>query len=171
VRFANKFPNALFISVHFNSGGAGTGLETYTLAPRGVPSMMADGPRVSDLQECKGNCRDAENMALATATHAALVVRSKMYDRGIKRARFVVIRDVRIPGVLIEGGFQSNVSDAKLIATPDYRHKMAASIYQAVQNYRRAVAPVTETKLARTMEETRSASEAAAAAQVEISTN
>jgi N-acetylmuramoyl-L-alanine amidase len=51
VRFANQFPNALFISVHFNSGGAGTGLETYTLAPRGVPSMMADGPRVSDLQE------------------------------------------------------------------------------------------------------------------------
>jgi N-acetylmuramoyl-L-alanine amidase len=41
-RTANRQKNALFISVHFNSGGAGTGLETYTLAPRGVPSMMAD---------------------------------------------------------------------------------------------------------------------------------
>jgi N-acetylmuramoyl-L-alanine amidase len=141
VRYANQFENALFISIHFNSGGAGTGLETYTLAPRGVPSMMADGPRISDLDNCPGNIRDAENMALATATHAALVVRSKMYDRGIKRARFVVIRDLTIPGVLIEGGFLSNSYDAKLIASPEYRQQMASCILQAVQNYRRALAP------------------------------
>lgn len=140
-RFANRFPNALFISVHFNSGGAGTGLETFTLAPRGVPSMAADGPRLSDLDPCAGNVRDAENMALATAMHAALVVRSKMYDRGIKRARFVVIRDITIPGVLIEGGFLSNSFDAKLVASPDYRQQMASCITQAVQNYRRALAP------------------------------
>jgi len=153
VRFANRFPNALFISIHFNSGGAGTGLETYTLAPRGVPSMMADGPRISDLQECPGNSRDAENMALATATHASLEVHLKafdrgMYDRGIKRARFVVIRDITIPGVLVEGGFLSNSYDARLIATPEYRAGMAASIFQAVQTYRRAVGPST-TQLAR----------------------
>ncbi len=141
VRFANKFDNALFISIHFNSGGAGTGLETYTLAPRGVPSMMADGPRISDLEACAGNAHDAENMALATATHAALVVRSKMYDRGIKRARFVVIRDLTIPGVLIEGGFLSNTYDAKLIATAEYRQQMASCVLQAVSNYRRAVGP------------------------------
>lgn len=140
-RTANRYDNALFISVHFNSGGAGTGLETYTLAPRGVPSMMADGPRISDLDQCPGNARDAENMALATATHAALVVKSRMYDRGIKRARFVVIRDITVPGVLIEGGFLSNSYDAKLIATPEYRQQMASSIVQAVQNYRRAVTP------------------------------
>ena len=138
-RIANLYENALFVSVHFNSGGAGTGLETYTLAPRGVPSMMADGPRVADLNPCPGNVTDAENMALATATHASLVVKSRMYDRGIKRARFVVIRDITIPGVLIEGGFLSNNFDARLIATPEYRQQMATSILQAVQNYRRAV--------------------------------
>ena len=148
-RFANKFDNALFVSIHFNSGGAGTGLETYTLAPRGVPSMMADGPRISDLEPCPGNVRDAENMALATAMHAALVVRSKMYDRGIKRARFVVIRDITVPGVLIEGGFLSNSYDAKLIATPAYRQQMASCIVQAIGNYRRAVVPQSETVHAR----------------------
>ena len=139
VRIANQFSNALFISIHFNSGGAGTGLETYTLAPRGVPSMMADGPRISDFEQCAGNINDAENIALATATHAALVVRSRMFDRGIKRARFVVIRDITIPGVLIEGGFLSNDYDARLIATPAYRQQMASCILQAVQNYHRAV--------------------------------
>ncbi len=153
VRFANKFPNALFIAIHFNSGGNGTGLETYTLAPRGVPSMMADGPRVSDLQQCAGNARDAENMALATATHAALVVRSHMYDRGIKRARFVVIRDITIPGVLIEGGFLSNPADARYIAMPEYRQQMATSILQAVQNYRRAVGPAPAAQMAAKVKE------------------
>lgn len=141
VRIANRQKNALFISVHFNAGGAGTGVETYTLSPRGVPSMAADGPSITDLTPCAGHKNDAENMALATATHAALVVRSRLWDRGIKRARFVVIRDIEIPGVLIEGGFQTNVNDAKLIATPQYRQQMALSIYQAVQNYRRAVGP------------------------------
>lgn len=140
-RIANRHPNGLFVSVHFNSGGSGTGLETYTLAPRGVPSMMADGPRISDLDPCPGHACDAQNIALATAMHAALVVKSRLYDRGIKRARFVVIRDIQIPGVLIEGGFLSNTNDARLIATPAYRQTMAQCIFQAVQNYRRAVAP------------------------------
>jgi N-acetylmuramoyl-L-alanine amidase len=138
-RIANGYENAIFISVHFNSGGAGTGLETYTLAPRGVPSMMADGPSVSDLVQSAGNINDAQNMALATATHAAQVVRTKLYDRGIKRARFVVLRETTIPAVLLEGGFLSNSYDAKIIAMPEYRQQMAASIVTAVNNYRRAV--------------------------------
>ena len=139
VRIANAQKNALFISVHFNAGGAGTGLETYTLSPRGVPSMAADGPSITDLTPCPGHQNDAENIALATATHAAMVVRSRMWDRGIKRARFVVIRDITIPGVLVEGGFQTNVTDARLIAMPAYRQQMAASILQAVRNYQRSV--------------------------------
>ena len=139
VRIANAQKNALFISVHFNAGGAGTGLETYTLAPRGVPSMAADGPSITDFALCAGHQNDSENIALATATHAAMVVRSRMWDRGIKRARFVVIRDITIPGVLVEGGFQTNANDAKLIGTPQYRQQMAIALVQAVQNYRRAV--------------------------------
>jgi N-acetylmuramoyl-L-alanine amidase len=139
-RFANQYSNALFIAIHFNDGGRdATGIETYTLAPQGVPSMMADGPRVSDFTVCKGNARDAENMALACATHSAMIARSRLYDRGIKRARFVVIRDITIPGVLVEGGFLSNPYDSALIATPNYRSQLALCIAGAVINYRRAV--------------------------------
>jgi len=156
VRYANQFKNALFISIHFNSGSAAaTGLETYTLAPRGVPSMMADGPRISDLDPCAGHMNDAENMALATATHAAMVVRSRMFDRGIKRARFVVIRDITIPGVLVEGGFLSNIYDARLIATPAYRQQMASCVLQAVENYRRAVGSQAAAETARIYSEPR----------------
>ena len=139
---ASRFPNALFISIHFNSSGNdATGVETYTLAPRGVPSMATDGPALSDLLPCTGNQRDAENIALACATHATMVYNSSMFDRGIKRARFVVLRENATPGVLIEGGFLSNSSDARRIATPFYRQQLAGSILQAVQNYRNAVGP------------------------------
>ena len=139
---ASRLPNALFISIHFNASGNGaTGVETFTLAPRGVPSMAADGPALSDFVPCTGNVRDAENIALACATHATLVCNSAMFDRGIKRARFVVLRESATPGVLIEGGFLSNPSDARRIATPAYRQQMATSILQAVQNYRNAVGP------------------------------
>jgi N-acetylmuramoyl-L-alanine amidase len=139
-RYANAYKNAIFISIHFNAGGtAATGVETYTLAPQGVPSMAADGPRVTDYQRCAGNSRDAENMALATATHSALVAYSGMYDRGIKRARFVVIRDITIPGVLIEGGFVSSSVDSRKLGTTQYRQQMAHCIAVAVRNYRRAV--------------------------------
>ncbi len=172
---ANRYKSAIFISIHFNHGGMGTGVEAYTLAPRGVPSMMADGPSVSDYVDCKGNARDQENMALATASHAALVMRTRMADRGLKRARFVVIRDIDIPGVLIEGGFLSNPYDAKMIATPVYRQTLATSVLQAVENYRKAVGtqlpPVVESRAAQKKSEPKAASKPAPIEPPVVETN
>lgn len=141
VKIANRYPNAILVSIHFNSSTnrTATGLETFTLAPRGVPSMGADGPMPSDFVLYPGNNRDAENIALACASHSALVHQGKMFDRGIKRARFVVIRESRIPSVLIEGGFLSNPQDARRVSTPLYRQQIATAILQAAINYRRAV--------------------------------
>jgi N-acetylmuramoyl-L-alanine amidase len=140
VRIANLHPAALFVAIHFNSGDpAANGLETYTLAPRGVPSMAAQGPLLSDMVANPGNVRDAENMALACAMHASLIYHARLFDRGIKRARFVVIRDITIPGVLVEGGFLSNPGDAQLIATEQYRDQEAQCIAIAIRNYRNAV--------------------------------
>lgn len=138
---ANRYPNGIFVSVHFNKGstGAGTGIETYCLAPRGVPSMDAESVSYSDLRQYSGHRNDAENVALATACHASMLRRLRVFDRGIKRARFVVIRDVKIPGVLLEGGFVDNANDGRLIASPDYRQRMALAILDGVNAYRRAV--------------------------------
>jgi N-acetylmuramoyl-L-alanine amidase len=138
-RVANRLPRSLFVSVHFNSGANGTGVETYALSPRGVPSMASDGTRVSEIAIYPGNARDAENSALATATHAALVDCCGMVDRGVKRARFLVIREAVVPGVLVEAGFLSNAEDSRRIAAPWYRQQVAGAILQGVRNYRRAV--------------------------------
>jgi N-acetylmuramoyl-L-alanine amidase len=139
VRIANQNPNGLFISVHFNSSGKGTGLETYTLAPSGVPSYENDGPRASDKMTSPGNARDAENIALALTSHAGLVNDLRMYDRGIKRARFHVLREIQIPGVLVEGGFLSSGADARMIESAEYREKMALSLRSAVERYQTAL--------------------------------
>ncbi len=139
--FANRHPDGLFVSVHFNKSNTygGTGIETYALAPRGVPSMDEDSLRYSDFKINPGNACDAQNIAFAAAMHSALCRRLPLPDRGIKRARFVVIKNIRIPGVLIEGGFLSNASDARMIANGEFRQRMAQSILDAVQAYTRAV--------------------------------
>jgi len=138
--FANKHRNAVFVSVHFNkSKGGGTGLETYCLAPRGVPSMDEENLRYSDFVQYPGHQNDPENVALATAVHASLVRRLGLTDRGIKRARFVVIKNATLPAILIEGGFMSGKPDYQLIATPAYRQKMAECILEGINTYQAAV--------------------------------
>jgi N-acetylmuramoyl-L-alanine amidase len=134
--FANRFRDGIFVCIHYNAGSdSGTGIETYTLAPRFVPSTGDDSPTASCMIPCAGNVEDPENMALATAMHAALLSRLPMVDRGIKRARFCVLRLTTIPAVLIEGGFVSNVQEASRIATPAYRQAEAEAIALAIQNY------------------------------------
>jgi len=138
--FANKHTNAIMISVHFiKSNTGGTGLETYCLAPRGVPSMDEENLRYSDFVQYPGHARDPENVALATTVHAALVRNLGLTDRGIKRARFLVIKNLKLPGILVEGGFMSGAPDYQMIATPAYRQKMAQSILDGVNRYKQAV--------------------------------
>ena len=100
-----------------------------------MPSTGDDSPSASYLVPCAGNVEDPENMALATAMHAALLSRLPMVDRGIKRARFCVLRLCTIPGVLIEGGFVSNAQEAARIAQPAYRQAEAEAISLAIGNY------------------------------------
>ena len=138
---ANKFPNAVFVSVHFNKSTTvgGTGIETFALAPRGVPSMDEENLSYNDLKQYPGHARDPENIALATAMHSSMLRHMRLTDRGIKRARFVVIRDLQIPGVLLEGGFMNHPFDGRLIASSAYRDAFARAILEGVGRYRSAI--------------------------------
>jgi N-acetylmuramoyl-L-alanine amidase len=141
VDFANRFPNAVFISIHFNSSSGGAGVESYALAPAGVVSNASqEGHLVdSDNQKNDGNALDAQNMALAAAVHASVLSRISVFDRGVRHARFHVLRNMRIPAVLLEGGFLSNPVEGQRIATAQYRQQMGIAIAQAVQNYDAAI--------------------------------
>jgi N-acetylmuramoyl-L-alanine amidase len=141
VALANKTPNSIFISIHFNSGGsAASGIETFALTPQGSASSLARGGGFSNSARI-GNQFDSENIALATAVHAQVVHRFKLIDRGIKRARWTVLTGCNRPGILFEGGFVTNARECQLIASDQYRKALAEAIGDAVTNYRKALAP------------------------------
>jgi len=143
VNIANAIrENAVFISIHFNSGGRDArGIETFTLSPPGV-SHYGRGVIAADSHTRAGNEHDSANIALATAVHGSLLRRLQNYtfDRGIKRARFSVLSGVRHPAILLEGGFMSSTVDAPLINQDNYQNAVANSIVDAVIKYRYAVA-------------------------------
>ena len=141
VNIANRFPHAVFVSIHFNSSAGGVGVETFALAPEGVPSNMSSEHHFSaaDVARHAGNAQDEHNIALTASIHAMVLSRLAAFDRGVKHARFHVLRDVKIPAVLVEGGFISNPSEGQRIATSYYRQRLAAAIAQGIQNYNAAV--------------------------------
>lgn len=140
VAFANKIPNSIYVSLHFNSGpSTGTGIETFALTPQGGSSVY--GQRSVDAYAFNGNQRDSENIALATAIHASVVNHFKLVDRGVKRARWHVLTGLERPGVLFEGGFVTHPTDGRLIAADNFRTELAATLCQAIMNYKRALRP------------------------------
>ena len=142
VNIANSVKeNAIFLSLHFNSGGrSARGIETFTLSPPGV-SHYGTGLKASDAQAKTGNEHDSANIALATALHGSVLRRlgNNTLDRGIKRARFSVLSGVRHPAVLFEGGFLSHPYEARLIANESFQAAIAAGMVDAIARYRFAV--------------------------------
>lgn len=142
VNIANSVTeNAIFLSIHHNSGGrAARGIETFTLSPPGV-SHYGSNLKASDAQERTGNHHDSANIALATALHGSVLRRlgTNTFDRGIKRARFSVLSGVKHPAVLFEAGFMSHPHEARLIANDSYQAAVAAGIVDAIVKYRYAV--------------------------------
>lgn len=133
--------SAIFVSIHFNSGGrSARGIETFTLSPPGVSHYGRDF-KEADLQTRAGNEHDSANIALATSVHGSILRRlgKNTFDRGIKRARFSVLSGVRHPAILLEGGFLSHPYEARLIETDAYQNALAGGIVDAVAKYRFAV--------------------------------
>lgn len=139
--FANKFQNAIFISIHFNWSGNAEGVETYSLAPPGVVSnaVLDRETAFANTAWCPGNAQDEKNIALAAAVHASVLTKLAMFDRGVKHSRFSVLRNAKIPAVLVECGFLSSSAEGQRIATPTYRQQLGFAITQAVKNYDAAV--------------------------------
>lgn len=139
--------NAIFISIHHNSGQSkARGLETFTLSPVGV-SHYGRGLKASDFRAQTGNQQDSANVALATSIHGSMLSMLKdkktgkpyTLDRGIKRARFSVLTGVKHPSVLVECGFMTHQYEARLIHDQGYQRTVAKAIGYAIQKYRFAV--------------------------------
>ena len=147
VKLANRYENAIFISIHFNSVGSSgrsqaRGIETFTLSPIGV-AHYGRSLKDSDFVKRKGNEQDSANIALATAVHWSslqMLARANLTvpDRGIRRARYSVLTGIKHPAILFEGGFLSHPREKYLINNPNYQRTLAKAISEAILFYRKA---------------------------------
>jgi N-acetylmuramoyl-L-alanine amidase len=137
VALANRVRATVFLSLHFNSGGANrelNGLETYCLTPTGLPSNLVreyeDDPR----EAYPNNAFDDQNLQFASRLHRSVLRATGAADRGVRRARFMtVLQGQNRPAVLIEGGYLSNPDEARRIATPEYRQALAEGVARALE--------------------------------------
>jgi len=129
----------LFVSLHFNSAENDIrGLEVYCLTPAGVNSSNEGGGKAPRLPEA-GNAHDNQNALLAYEMQKAITIGTRLEDRGVKRSRFEVLREALMPAILIEGGFMSNASDAKMIYDAAFRKRMAQAIVDGILAYKKTV--------------------------------
>ena len=132
VAFAEDHNADLFLSLHFNSAGANTtqaGLETYCVTPYGMPSTITRGYSDDPTLTFPNNAFDPQNLQLAFRLHRTLLEVNGHRDRGVRHARFLsVLRTQQRPAILIEGGYLSNPREARMIADPAYRQKLAEAV-------------------------------------------
>jgi len=136
---ANRIEDAIFVSIHFNASDTNAlarGFEIFSIAPRGAPATNDGVFSERNLREEPGNAVDLPSTALAGTIYNALLGHIPNVDRGLKHARFAVLRRCTVPAVLVECGFVSNGPESALIGSTAWRKKVAEAIVDGVDNYK-----------------------------------
>lgn len=103
----------LFVSIHANAISMDrpevNGLETYYFSDAGL--------------------------GLASALHRRVISSIPMGDRGVKQARFFVLRNTSMPSALIEIGFVTGATDAPQLRDPQWQTRMGQAIAYGILDY------------------------------------
>jgi N-acetylmuramoyl-L-alanine amidase len=123
----------VFISIHLNSAAnsAAQGTETYVLAAAGYESTAGG---LSNLSQ-PGNRFEGANAVLGYHVHKALTTKIGAQDRGVKRSRFLVLKNAPCPAVLVECGFVSNRREEERLLSEAYRESIAQGISRGTLSY------------------------------------
>jgi N-acetylmuramoyl-L-alanine amidase len=138
-QIANATRDSIFVSLHFNATDhdpLATGFEIYSLTPRGAPSTYEDWLTQMSINIQNGTEADAASVELSSCIYHSLIGHIGEFDRGIKRARFAVLRQTKIPAVLVESGFLTERGESRLIAKPEWRKRLADAICTGIDNFR-----------------------------------
>jgi N-acetylmuramoyl-L-alanine amidase len=153
-RIANRQEADLFLSIHANSSSikSVSGVETYYLNFTTNKSALEVAARenasserkIYDLhdlvQKITLNDKVGESREFAgkvQTSMAAFSARSNKTarDRGVRKAPFVVLIGASMPSILAEIGFVSNPQDEAMMKKPEYRQKLAETLYKGVSQY------------------------------------
>jgi len=113
VAMANRMGATLFVSIHANAAyrAGATGIETFYYQ---------------------------SGYSLAQYIQNSILTNFSMTNRGVKQARFYVLRNTSMPAALVEVGFLTNSYDASVLADPGQRSRMAQAIAQGILQYIKA---------------------------------
>ncbi len=130
----------LFVSLHLNSAANpdARGIETFVLPAAGQPGT-ADPGNHSAPGTLPGNAFDGPNQALGFLIHQHLIQATGNTDRGLRRARFFLLREAPCPTVLIEAGFLTHAAEEQQLLQRAYRQRLADAIAKGIQAYLAAV--------------------------------
>ena len=111
---ANRIKADLFVSIHCNSAAnaQANGVEVFTHTSQSEGSMDA-----------------------ANTIYKKLFAAASMVGRGIKAANYAVLRETKMPAVLVELGFISNAADHAKLTNPAWQEQAAAAITSGIEEY------------------------------------
>ena len=151
---ANQEQADLFVSIHANSSRDpnARGVETYYLNFTSSPDALEVAARENAVSEksihelgdlvkkiaLKEKIEESHEFAsnVQEALHSGLAMRnSGIRDRGVKKAPFIVLIGANMPSILAEISFVSNPSDERKLQTPEYRQRIAESLYRGISKY------------------------------------
>lgn len=112
VQLAEQVNATLFVSIHANA-------------------FRMDRPDINGLETFYYSTGDG----LAQMVHRTILQNVKIGDRGVRTARFYVLRETSMPSILIETGYLTGQNDAPLLATDNFRTQMANAIARGIVLY------------------------------------
>jgi N-acetylmuramoyl-L-alanine amidase len=151
---ANQEQADLFVSIHANSSRDpnARGVETYYLNFTSSADALEVAARENAVSEksihelgdlvkkiaLKDKIEESHEFAsnVQEALHSGLATKnSGIRDRGVKKAPFIVLIGANMPSILAEISFVSNPSDERKLQTPEYRQRIAESLYRGIAKY------------------------------------
>jgi N-acetylmuramoyl-L-alanine amidase len=151
---ANREQSDLFVSIHANSShdSSARGVETYYLNFTSNADAMEVAARENAVSEksihelgdlvkkitLKEKIEESREFAgdVQQSLHSGLAAKgSGIKDRGVKKAPFIVLIGANMPSILAEISFVSNPTDERKLRTPEYRQRIAESLYRGIQKY------------------------------------
>jgi len=155
---ANAASADLFLSIHVNwlPDRTARGFETYYLGPTDDPFLRRlaaienrdSGFALSDyrevLQKIYADVRHVQSRDLAHHVQERLFETLRhdnpdIVSRGVMTAPFAVLVTTEMPAVLVEVACLSNDREARLLALPSYRQRIAGALFDAITAYAASV--------------------------------
>ncbi len=115
VSIANRTKAALFVSIHYNSS----------------PSPDAHGIEIF-YHGGADSKRTQQSRKLAGSVLTELIHRTNALSRGVKKGNFHVIRETKMPAILVEGGFMTNAQERTNLREKEYLEKIARGIADGI---------------------------------------